>query len=44
MMCGTAENLVLKWRGTAAVCQNSGKKWVFDVHARLFGGFSGTVR
>ena len=26
-----------------AVCQNSGKKWVFDVHARLFGGFSGTV-
>ena len=43
MMCGTAENRVLEWRGTAAVCQNGGKKRVLDVHARLFDGFSGTV-
>ena len=44
MICGTAENRVLKWRGTAAVCQNSGKKGLLDVCARLFGGFSGTPR
>jgi len=39
MMCGTAENRVLEWRGTAAVCQNGGEKWVFDVCARILGGF-----
>ena len=33
-----------EWRSTEAVCQNSGKKWVLDVHARLFGVFFGTVR
>jgi len=44
MMCGTAENRVLEWRGTAAVCQNGGKKRVFDEYIRLFGGLSATVR
>ena len=33
MMCGTAENRVLEWRGTKAVCQNGGGKWVFEVRA-----------
>ena len=42
-MCGTAENRILEWRGTAAVCQNGGKKQVFDVRVRLFGSFSGTA-
>jgi len=43
MMCGTAENRVLEWRITVAVCQNGAKKWILDVCARLFGGFSGTA-
>jgi hypothetical protein len=43
MMCETAENQILERMGTTAVCQNSGEKWAFDVHARLFGGFPGTV-
>jgi hypothetical protein len=43
MMCGTAENRVLEWRTTVAVCQDGAKKWILDVCARLFGGFSGTT-
>ena len=39
MMCGTAENRVLEWRATVAVCKYSGKKRVLDVCARPFGGF-----
>ncbi len=39
MMCETAENRVLERRGTATVCQNGGEKRVFDVYARLLGGF-----
>jgi len=35
MMCGTAENRVLEWRSTVAVCQYSGKKWLFEVFARF---------
>jgi hypothetical protein len=37
MMCGTAEDRVLEWRATVAVCQNGGKKQVLDVRARLLG-------
>ena len=33
MMCGTAENQVLEWRATVAVCQNGAKKLVLDVYA-----------
>ena len=33
------QNGLKEWRATAAVCQNSGEKWVLDVYARLFGGF-----
>lgn len=33
------QNGLKEWRATAAVCQNSGKKWVLDVCARLFCGF-----
>ena len=35
----TAENRVLEWRATVAVCQYSGKKWVLDACVRLLGGF-----
>jgi len=35
MMYGTAENRFLERRATVAVCQNSRKKWLFDVFARL---------
>ncbi len=43
MMCGTVENQFVEWRATVAVCQNSEKKRVLDVRARLFGGSCGTV-
>jgi len=43
MMFETAENRVLEWRTTVAVCQNGAKKWILTVCARLFGGFSGMV-
>ena len=36
MMCGTAENRVVEWRSTAAVCQNSEKKWVLPANTLLF--------
>ncbi len=35
MMRRTAKNRLTEWRATVAVCQNSGKKWLFDVCARL---------
>jgi len=34
-MCGIAENRVPELRATVAVCQNSRKKWLFDVFARI---------
>ena len=36
MMCGTAENRILKWRSTVAVCQNRGEKWVLHANIPLF--------
>ncbi len=39
MMFETAENRVLEWRTTVAVCQNSGKKWVLGVCVQLFACF-----
>jgi len=39
MMCGSAENRVLEWRGTAAVRQNSRKRWLLDVSVQLFWRF-----
>ena len=36
MMCGTAENRVLEWRGTVEVCQNSKKKWGLHTNMSLF--------
>jgi hypothetical protein len=36
MICGTAENRVLELRGTAAVRQNSRKRWLLDVSVQLF--------
>lgn len=41
MMCGTAENRVLKWRATVAACQNSRNKWILDASAWLFLFFFG---
>jgi hypothetical protein len=35
MMDGTSENRVLERRTTVTVCQNSKKKWLFDVFAQL---------
>jgi hypothetical protein len=35
LMYGTFENRFLEWRATVTVCQNSKKKWLFDVFARL---------
>jgi len=39
MMFETAENRVLEWRATVAVCQNGAKKRVLDVCAGLFAVF-----
>ncbi len=39
MMCETAENRVPEWRGTAAVRQNSRKRWLLDVSVQLFLAF-----
>ena len=35
MMYETAQNLVLEWRSTVAVCQRSGKKWIFHTNTWL---------
>jgi hypothetical protein len=34
-MCGTAIKRFIEWGPTIAVCQDSRKKWLFDVRARF---------
>ena len=36
MMCAIGENLVLEWRSSAAVCQNSGNTWILHTNTSLF--------
>jgi len=44
MMFGTAENRVLEGREAVKLYQNSGKKWLFEVFARLRWRFYGKNR
>ncbi len=39
MMCGIVENRIMEWRAPVAVCQNSKKRRLLDVSARIFWRF-----